>query len=528
MTAIREMYDLIKRLLSRGNIAHRHYLAPSYWSTKLLRGIEEGRFSDDESAELGLFAHESDQRKRAQHYRKTKYDLIDRLIKLHLFLSIRPGTHSEYKSNAYTAKRELMVAEVLQWFQCHEAMHILARRVFVKAQRYHLTYEYMRSAEILRNYHTIRGPVKECEYYITHAEKAFDTFQFELKASNIHARFRAELATAIAPSNDALKVMHEQSKWMEEALHKHPSRLLWQLYCDSVGFMYWCQGKYERSLQIHTAYRKFLEENQHLSSNIKIAQNNLDKLECYYRMGCFNKAEEIIEDSNGLFDYGSAWWFRQQVMHCIVYMHQKKWEQAAEIFSWVINQRGFKKDKIRVELWSVIEGYLRFFCDDESVLPQTVTIHGSRFNFHYLLQEIEAGRLDKAGMNIAILLLQALNFLKMHQFELFEGRVDAMRAYVYKYLAKDTSGRFNRTKLFFQLFNAIKRVQYDLNKVQKSSVKKHREMCAFSLPTETSGVQIEEIVPYEHIWERVLIELEKIEQEGHFVKEYRGAYQSAP
>ena len=47
-------------------------------------------------------------------------------------------------------------------------------------------------------------------------------------------------------------------------------------------------------------------------------------------------------------------------------------------------------------------------------------------------------------------------------------------------------------------------------------------MRALLQPSENGCTQIEEIVPYEHIWERVLLELEQIEKEGVFVKEYRG------
>ncbi len=520
MIAIREMYDLVKRLTSRGHVAIEHFLDPEYSSTKLLRGIEDGRYHDDESATQDMFGQVKNEKKRSQSFRKTKYDLIRRLINLHMFLVIRSETHPEYKVNAYAAKKELLVAEVCQWFQCHEAMKLLARRVLVKARHYHLTYEHIRSAEILRNYHTLRGPAKDCLAYAEEAAAAGKVYQAELEASNIHAVIKSELTSKLALDMENSEMYATKCKELKTFVDKHQSRQLWQVYSDTAGLVFRQMGKTKKALEVYEAFAHFLDVNKHLGSAKRQAQICFYLLRCHLTSRNYLQAQEVIQHSEQYLEFGTFNWYRHKLIHCITYMHDQKWELAAETFIWVIQQPNFHKENIRVELWSVIEGYLRFFCDQNSLIPEDKTVHGKVFNLHHLLQEIEFSRIDKAGMNVAVMIFQGLTYLQQRQFELLDGRIDAMRNYRAKFLKKDTSGRFKRTQLLFQMFSSMKTYHYDISKIRRHTNTKLKLLKTYSNPEMNPTAQIEEFVPYDCIWDRVLTELELVHAQGIIVNEY--------
>lgn len=526
MQAIKEMCDVIRKLMIRRSPAIKHILDANYYSTKLLDGIESSEYTTDQEAAEGIFPGVSPARKQSQLYRRVKYDLINRLILMFYFVKIRRKSFSSYLAGAFTAKKELVVAELLQWFQCHEAMRLVAQRVLSKAQQFHLTYEQLRCTEMLRNYHSLSGPREECQRLTEEVETLSELYHVETKASNINSRMRAEFTRSMTLTAQIQNEIAKECEWLEQQTIKHQTRTLWLYYSDTAAMLNLHLGCLQKGLQIYQLYLRFLLENSHLSTNERILHVCDQCLLLCIALRKYDQAAEFLHAGNEHADQSRYNWFHHQMRAMLLYLHTKDWSQAVAIYKWVINHPSFRNQPLRVEVWSVIEAYLRFFCGSENEIKPNQTVHGNEFTLHHLLQEIEEGRKDKTGMNVAIIVFQILHYLKERRFDLFELRVMAMQSYVNRHVKECAADRYDRVRALQDRLNAVVSSNYNITLMQ--SHKLLSESQAGPLPLFPGVVQIEEIVPYEHIWERVLIELKQIEQEGHFVKEYRGAYQSAP
>ena len=528
MTEIREMYDLVKKLLWRRDPAYNSLVKKQSASGKLLAIIAgNDGISDIEAAER-LYSEIDDENQRMKLFRKQKYKLTNGLIRALCFLNLNHTSSSEYLVAAYSAKRELLAAELALWMQSHHAMHFIVKRVLKKAAKYHLTKELLRCYEMLRYHSYNSGSKSDCLTYTTLVEKTFEVLDAEIWASNLKARVRAELIGQIALRPDAVKTFLPAVEKLEELTLKHNTRNLWHNYSLVSGIVLRNDGNIQQALSVYDKHFNFLESNSHLSSSERISQI------CFYALRCsliardYEQAKKFAERGLQGQEVGTLSWFAHMSLHVILLMHTRRWKVAGELFQWAVRHPNFHKEPQRIELWSVYEGYIRFFCDESHLLPDNVTVHGSMFHLNHLLEEVNLARQDKSGLNIALLIFQVLHRLKERQFGLLETRIKSLENYAYNHMRNEDCSRFIRTKRLFKLISLLPSCHYNLAKIGSRAKADYVKLRDILQIDHMRVQQIEEIVPYEHIWERVLIELKQIEQEGHFVKEYRGAYQSAP
>lgn len=528
MNVIFEMYDHIRQLISRKNPPTAYVLDPKCKSAQLLEGICAGKYTSDEAAAQDLFPDSEDSEKCMQNYRKIKYQLLNKLIRLHYFLNLRSDTHSEYMVNAFTAKKELVVAEMLQWFQRHEAMKQVVFRVLRKARRYHLTPEKLRCYEILRNYYSKFGPQKECTYYTKLISETLAIYNAEIVSSNLRTQLRSELSRHTTLDPDHFKEFIEPCQKLAKNTEVYQTRTLWLNYSVTVGLLSRLGGDYVQAKRIYESYLGFFQKNPHLCKKENIAQICYYSLRCCLFMRDYESAYNYVEQGDAHQDLGTYNWFCHKSAHFLLCLHTQNWQTARDVFAWVVNHPNFRNDAIRVEIWSVYEGFLQFFLPESIALPTSETVHGATFQLHRLLQEIDQTRQDKSGMNIAILIFQALHYLKQRNFDLLDSRIDAIQQYAYKWLRNDTDSRFVRTDCLFKSLSAMRDCQYEVQRTQErvATLLKRMESVRSSDGSEKGMAPIEEIAPYEHDWQSVIRELERIETEQAIIRPYNPTIQT--
>lgn len=518
MQAIREMYELIKRLISRRNLLYNNLVDKDSIAGKLLDGVINASFNSDTEAVQAIYAEVEDESRRVVSFRTAKYQLVNKLTNALVFLNVCHKTYSSYLVNAYSAKKELVAAELLMWFSCHSGMRLLVGRILKKAKRFHLSREQLRCYEMLRHYATIHGTEQECLEFAELVEESFAVVSAEVWAANAKVRIRAELTEKLSLSPDSLDSLLEIAQKLEQQTEAYQTRTLWQNCGVGAGLVYRHAGQYDRALHLYERHLQFFEKNPHLSSVVRESQICFYALRCCLVMRNYEEARKFAAKGLQHEESGTSNWFAQLSMHCLLAFHSKQWQEAATIFQWVVQHPHFSKEAHRIEIWSVFEGYLRYFCEDQSTLPSHVTVHGNQFQLHHLLEEIDVVRQDKSGLNISVLIFQVLHRLRERQFELLESRVNALKNYLYKYLRKDSTGRFERTETLFQMFVTMVNCQFESRVTREQTRESLQQLYNFCQPDQTGGQHIEEIVPYEHVWERVLLELEKVELEGVLTK----------
>lgn len=105
---------------------------------------------------------------------------------------------------------------------------------------------------------------------------------------------------------------------------------------------------------------------------------------------------------------------------------------------------------------------------------------------------------DKKGMNINILIVQILVFLRRNDRSAIIDRMEALQAYAYRYLAKDPTTR--RSEIFFRMLFLLAKSAFELEEVERRSPGITTELTKTARYISTVDI---EVVPYEILWEKV-------------------------
>jgi len=200
-------------------------------------------------------------------------------------------------------------------------------------------------------------------------------------------------------------------------------------------------------------------------------------------------AETYLES----FDESDWNWFPFMENYVLLAMHLKNYELAQHLLANVLlNPQQSKLVPLERERWTLYRAYLYFLLPPQQ--PDR------KFDFHAFIGQLPHYRKDKAGLNVAILVLQFLYFLKKNDLDSMLYRVDALNAYVGKHLQSPFS---ERTRTLFKLFRALSS-NYLLSPGQMRRRCQYLSEKLASLPTVGDAYAEIEIIPYEHVWDLCL------------------------
>jgi len=229
--------------------------------------------------------------------------------------------------------------------------------------------------------------------------------------------------------------------------------------------------------------------------------NRYMKVYAYLRTKQYEAGLQHAEAYVESFDESDWCWFPFMENYLLLAMHQKNYELAQHLVGNVLlNPKQHKTLPLAQERWTLYRAYLYFLLPPEKA--------DRKFDFHGLISQLPHYRKDKAGFNVAILVLQFLYFLKKNDLDSMLYRIDALQVYVGKHLSSPFS---ERTRTLFKLFRALTS-NYQLKPAQMRRRCQYLSEKLASLPTVGDAYAEIEIIPYEHIWDLCLQWLPKSEQ----------------
>jgi hypothetical protein len=123
------------------------------------------------------------------------------------------------------------------------------------------------------------------------------------------------------------------------------------------------------------------------------------------------------------------------------------------------------------------------------------------FRLGKFLNQVPEFSKDKKGMNISILIIQALILLADRKYDAFLDRLECLRVYNYKHLAKDHD--LFRASTFIKMLQLIPKAHYDRERLEWRGKRYLEKM---DIPREQLPISATdlEIIPFEDLWEIVL------------------------
>jgi len=182
-------------------------------------------------------------------------------------------------------------------------------------------------------------------------------------------------------------------------------------------------------------------------------------------------------------------------------MHALVFQKAYEIISVTISHKTFdKQPPVIKEAFLVFNAYIQFLIKLKMVEPAD----GSEFRLNKFLNQVPEYSRDKQGINIPILLIQILFFLVEKKHNRIIDRMESLNLYAYRHLKKDDSFR---SQCFIRMLSELVKADFKRKGTVFRTEKILGKMKAVLFETFPGSTEIE-IIPYEHLWEVVLNQLE--------------------
>ncbi|HEY9703645.1 MAG TPA: hypothetical protein V6C58_14445, partial [Allocoleopsis sp.] len=186
--------------------------------------------------------------------------------------------------------------------------------------------------------------------------------------------------------------------------------------------------------------------------------------------------------------------------------HTKRYERAWEIMWEVISNPTFHiqntvlKDEINISL-----GYLQYLSKVDMIkITRRQMAKLESLNLESFISIAPTFQKDKRGLNIQILVSQILlNLFEKNEFAL-HNRIDGINKYRTRHINKDDEAY--RTELFIKMLNRLEKSDYNRRVIARKAEKYYRELRKTPMHTDKQ-IQVSEIIPYEDIWELILLAL---------------------
>jgi hypothetical protein len=181
-------------------------------------------------------------------------------------------------------------------------------------------------------------------------------------------------------------------------------------------------------------------------------------------------------------------------------MHARDYEKASDIFSKVSKNTHLKKvSSVASERWKLMKAYLNFAIPEKKIIK--------RFTFSDFYNSMEHYNKDKKGYNISLIILEFMHMLNKGDFDLAINKIDAIERYYYRHL--NEPGKNPREKQFFKLIKVLVASGYN-SAVARENGQKYVDKLIDK--NQHEPFTDPEIIPYEHLWDIMLDNVEKNKQ----------------
>jgi hypothetical protein len=465
---------------------------------QLVDGIISGRFSTDSEAAYALYNKGPDCKSYQMLKSRVKEQFINLVLSADQTILLTPGTYSysyslvhRYYYAAYSMVR-------LGWLS---EGHELLRSCLNLAKKHQITNIIINSSRLLKSHAGYNGTALDYQMYKDNIKKYISLYKAEIESDDMRDELHILMRQSISP--------HDKKKltryWKRVCIlnKKYESHILrinrtvigyfyHEVNADNRGIIRICNQMIDYMLK----FPAFYERSRH-----RLFQ--LYKVDAYTRLEDFNKAEKSAIDAIKLHsDYSpnSISVFEYYIHLCL---NSCKYSKAFDLYEKATGLQLYNNfPDERKEKWKLFEAYLSF------VYPES----GLKVKPAGLFSEMPVFSKDKGGSSITIVIAQIIILLDEGNFDKLLDRSDAFKIYFKRYVNRQIH---YRTFLFTKMIETLFRCNFNYGKVEEAA-KEFRLHLRDKKGFYKGRIEALEIIPYEVLWEQILLRLKKYETD--FVK----------
>jgi hypothetical protein len=470
---------------------------------KLFDGIHTRRYQSDNDAAQDIYQCDPSEKK----YLILKTRLKQKLLNTLFFLDFEDDENvPAYKNALYECNKTLYCAKVLLMNGSKRIAIPSVEKTLRKAEEFHLTDIELECAKILRSYYSSSNQYKEFLQYRDLAEM----IELRLAVENLSEKFYQEIVATYAKSKSnkskVKKLAGNYLKALEDSMNKYESTKLALNYHRIKTLYHQFADDYEAAIQETERMEEYVAKAPQFHPKTRPEELAIQKMNFLVHLKDFTRGKEHAQTSLARIKPGSSNWFAFQEYHFLLAMHTGEYLHAAETFSTVLDQSGFRSlSEAKKERWKTFQAYLHYIYKTKKIREVRGLIQNAKTGFKLsdYLNDIPPFDKQRRGLNIAILTVQILFNLEKFETDAINQRVKAIRKYCRRYPKKDINFR---SECFINLLSNMADEEFRFYQTRKSSEKAHEEMVSVMMEYH-GGNRALEVLPYEVMWDTVLEKL---------------------
>lgn len=477
---------------------------PELLVNQLFNGITSGQIDSEEAACLHLYGEDENS---VSKMRAVKKRLEEKLINTIFFIDSDRFSRTDFDKKQLRSYISFTAIKILK----HQNQLDLSTKLAVKLLSKAIATDmidlaYLLNQDLMQYYSILNYKRSLSKYHLDLDVKLSALFNAEMKARRLFIYFasfinqnKTYFADEIDP--DIIVELQELSKklesiktydfnyfirnamyfkaWLEKDLEK--MELL-----AKAAVVYFREKKGFSNLGLFSFVQKLgfvLERKQNYSEAIKIYEQalSLDMLEG--GTSWYNIRSHLFDSHLRLKDYSSCFKYASQaVQH----------KSFRKLFS------NYK------EPWIIREAYLRFLIEIGKLdIQLSEESKHMPFSLAKFANEVNQFSKDKRGLNIAIIIVQALFLLFRNQSDKFERKIETLGQYAFRYLKNDETLRSNA---FIKILQKLPEVNYHPVRWKAHTSRLYKKMMNASQNPHINSIE-REIIPYEDLIELIIEQL---------------------
>lgn len=438
--------------------------------------IRQHEAVDNEEAKQHLFEGKKNKKNLLS---RTKNKLNERLI--NSLLVIQQEDDNSYKNAFINAHKELAVCRILRVEGKRKAFAQVAEKLIKKAISHDFTeVAYALAKELRFQYSSINPKQGKAQKYGELIIQYRDYLDIEDQIEQIYCQF---ILLVKKRKNFSAEHIKQARSWMEKA-----SALL------TKRKTYWTVLQVSN---IRAVYYQMLNDHQQTAVACREALETLEKLPYKVPDNAtfsftlkmipgqiltqqFEQASKNIESCLRRLRPGQLNWAVTKQAEVISLFHQKKYEEILKITAQI---EEFPQNYWSKESWTIYKAYAGILTDRPLRLGK-------------FLNEVPQFSKDSRGMNINILIIQILEYIRREQHSKVIDRTEALKQYIYRHLRHKDHIRSN---CFINMIISLEKGYFKAPTVHQHAKPHLQKLKKNPLKNSKQDFEVE-IVPYEHLW----------------------------
>lgn len=454
----------------------------------LYEGIKSGQFQSEAAAVEGIYGNNPNGARYLSALQQRLFNLLSTAV---LNLNLDPEDNEATRAGLLCSK-DYMSFQILKYKWARKPAMIMAERALKRALKFHFTHIALECAISLRYNMALSGNQKAYTRYdkIVKAQQPIKAAEEEAEAIFAHVMLQFSKSKA---NKENLQVIGRYTDRLQELLEQHSSYRLRLIAYDVLINAHRLKGEYAQIINKSQEALAFFQSLP-FQTAASLFSFNYHAFTCCIRLKQYKAASTYAEACLTSATKGRRNWMIVQYYNTILSFHSGAFHLAlASIQSakqYLPQHLGLRENFL------IMDAYLRFFERIGKVAGQ----QRERFRVARFINEVPEFSKDKRGMNINILIIQILHLLQSQKQGQIIDRMEALEAYRYRHLRRDSTFRSN---CFIHLLRQLERGHFHPIAVQRYAAPYLKKLSSMPLEVSLQDLEVEP-VPYEVLWELIV------------------------